>query len=97
MKRDLKIFKNPVLTVKNHIAIMKLNCNSKVGCINNPFTIIKDFLLSNEKMDVYKKAQKKYDESMGVYFTPKSKVKGSNSISTEGNYNIYVSGIGREY
>jgi len=68
---------------------------------NNPFTTIKDFVQGNEKvkktMETFEKAQKKYDESMGAYFTPKPKVKGSNSISTKGNYNVYISGTGRGY
>jgi len=68
---------------------------------NNPFTTIKDFVQGNEKvkktMETFEKAQKKYDESMGAYFIPKSKVKGSNSISTKGNYNVYISGTGRGY
>lgn len=68
---------------------------------NNPFTTIKDFVQGNEKvkrtMEIFEKAQKKYDESMGAYFTPKSKVRGSNSISTKGNYNVYISGTGRGY
>lgn len=68
---------------------------------NNPFTTIKDFVQVNEKMkktiEIFEKAQKKYDESMGFYSMPKSKVKGSNSISTKGNYNVYISGTGRGY
>ena len=68
---------------------------------NNPFTTIKDFVQGNEKvkktMEIFEEAQEKYDESMGAYLAQKSKVKGSNSISTKGNYNVYISGTGRGY
>lgn len=68
---------------------------------NNPFITIKDFVQGNEKVkrtiEVFEKAQKKYDESMGTYFSSKSKIKGSNSISTKGNYNVYISGSSRGY
>lgn len=68
---------------------------------NNPFATIKDFVQGNEKvkktMETFEKAQKKYEESMGACFVPKSKTKGSNSISTKGNYNVYISGTGRRY
>ena len=69
---------------------------------NNPFDTIKDFVQGNEKvkkaLEVSEKAQKKYDESVAsLSYTTKSKPKGSNSVSTKGNYNVYISGIGRGY
>ncbi|OIP24403.1 hypothetical protein AUK11_03390 [bacterium CG2_30_37_16] len=69
---------------------------------NNPFNTIKDFVQGNEKvkkaMEVFEKAQKKYEESVAsMSYTTKSKPKGSNSVSTKGNYNVYVSGTGRGY
>ena len=69
---------------------------------NNPFDTIKDFVQGNEKLkralETFEKAQKKYDESVAsMSYRMKSKPKGSNSISTKGNYNVYVSGTSRGY
>ena len=69
---------------------------------NNPFNTIKDFIQGNEKLkktlETFEKAQKKYDESVAsMSYTTKSKPKGSNSASTKGNYNVYVSGTSRGY
>lgn len=68
----------------------------------NPFDTIKDFVQGNEKvkkaLEVFEKAQKKYEESVAsISYTRKSKPKGSNSVSTKGNYNVYISGTGRGY
>lgn len=69
---------------------------------NNPFDTIKDFVQGNEKvkkaLEVFEKTQKKYDESVtSLSYTTKSNSKGSNSVSTKGNYNIYISGNSRGY
>ena len=69
---------------------------------NNPFDTIKDFVQGNEKLkralETFEKAQKKYDESVASMSYPtKPKSKGSNSVSTKGNYNVYISGTGRGY
>lgn len=68
---------------------------------DNPFATAQDFVQRNEKikraMEIFEKAQKRYDESMSASFVLKPKAKGSNSISTKGNYNVYISGAGRGY
>lgn len=68
---------------------------------SNPFATIKDFIQNNKEAEkalrIYKEAQEKCEEVKNIYSCTKSKVKGSNSISTKGNYNVYVSGTGRGY
>ncbi len=69
---------------------------------NDPFNAINDFVQGDKKvketMEVFKRAQKKYDESMNVITPVKSKPRGSNSTSTiKDNYNVYISGTGRGY